>query len=218
MSIFSEVRSFWEFGCSVAPFDLSPTAWLLTVLCLLQIVVIWRLALVMGYISERHVMMLVLCGVFTTAAALEWLGTKLAASPINFMHAGWVTAAPLVILTFCWLPVTLKPLHANRAGHKAAGQWLATHSDPADKLIDPFCWAHYYAGRVFMEGVTPNKPAGSKETFYAVVDGPEKEHVRLPLMPAAAELARIGKLVYSWPENKPVAQAKVFVYAAQQGN
>jgi 4-amino-4-deoxy-L-arabinose transferase-like glycosyltransferase len=196
----------------------SPAAWLLTVVCLLQIVVLWRLAFVMGYISERHVMTLVLCGVFTTAAALDWLGTKLAASPINFMHVGWVALAPLVLFTFCWLPVTLKPLHANRAGHKAAGQWLATHSDPADSLIDPFCWAHYYAGRVFLEDAPPKRPAGFKETFYAVVDGQEKDHVRLPLMPAATKRAQMGKVVYSWPENKPVEQAKVFVYAAQQGN
>ena len=204
----------WLFRRKLA---VSPAAWVLTVVCLLQIVVLWRLALVMGYVSERHVMMLVLCGVFTTAAALEWLGTKLAASRINFMHLGWVAVAPLVILTFCWLPATLKPLHANRAGHKAAGQWLATHSDPADTLIDPFCWAHYYAGRVFLEGVAPKKPAGFKETFYAVIDEPDKEHLRLPLMPAATKLAGMGKLVYSWPENKPVELAKVFVYAAQQG-
>jgi hypothetical protein len=196
----------------------SPGAWVLCVLCLLQVVVLWRLAMVMGYVSERHVMMLVLCGVFTIAAALEWLGTKLAASPVNFMHLGWVATAPLVILTFCWLPVTLKPLHANRAGHKAAGQWLAKNSNPNDPLFDPFCWAHYYAGRVFLEGKPlPATPPGFKETYYAVLDEPDKEHPRLPTMPFATELARMGKLVYSWPENKPVNQAKVFVYAVQRG-
>lgn len=197
----------------------SPGAWVLSVLCLLQIVVLWRLAVVMGYVSERHVMMLVLCGVFTIAAALEWLGAKLAASPINFMHLGCVATAPLVLLTFCWLPATLKPLHANRAGHRAAGQWLAKNASPDDQLIDPFCWAHYYAGRVFLEGKTQPAPApGFKPTYYAVLDSPDKEHPRLPVMPAALELAKIGKLVYSWPENKPIGQAKVFVYAAQRGD
>jgi len=121
-----------------------------------------------------------------------------------------------VVTTFCWLPSTLKPLHANRAGHKAAGAWLASHSSPDDELIDPFCWAHYYAGRVFAESKPHAKPAGFKETYFAILDQPDKEHPRLPMMPAAEELKRIGKLVYTWPENQPVSQAKVFVYAAQR--
>lgn len=196
----------------------APGAWVLTILCLLQIVVLWRLAMVMAYVSERHVLMLVLCGIFTIAAALDWLGTKLAATPINFMHVGWMAAVPLAVLTFCWLPTTLKPLHANRAGHKAAGQWLATHTNPGDDLVDPFCWAHYYAGRVFHEDETPPaNPPGFKKTRYAVLDQPDKEHPRLPTMPLANEIATSGKLVYSWPENKPLDKAKVFVYAVRDG-
>lgn len=193
-----------------------PGAWVLATLCLLQALVLWRLAMVMGYVSERHVLMLVLGGVFTIAAGLDWLGEKLAASPLNFLHVKWLATVFLLVTTFCWLPSTLKPLHANRAGHKAAGTWLASHSSPDDELIDPFCWAHYYAGRVFQEGKPHAKPAGFKETYFAVLDEPDKEHHRLPLMPAAEELKRIGKLVYTWPENLPATQAKVFVYAAQR--
>lgn len=209
------VLGIWFFRRSLM---VSPGAWVLAILCLLQIAVLWRLALVMAYVSERHVLMLVLCGVFTIAAALDWLGGKLAASRINFLHAGWAATVPLAVLTFCWLPVTLKPLHANRAGHKAAGQWLAKNADPNDDLVDPFCWAHYYAGRVFLEHEAPRAaPPDFKKTRYAVLDAPDKEHPRLPTMPTANEIATTGRLVYSWPENKPANQAKVFVYAVQGG-
>ena len=193
----------------------SPGAWTLAVMFVLQALILWRMAIVMGYVSERHVVMLVLCGVFTVAAALDWLGAKLAASRINFMHVRWLAIAPLVICTFCWLPATLKTLHANRAGHKAAGIWLASHATADDTLVDPFCWAHYYAGRVFLEdkAVQPTQ-SGHKKTSYAVLD--QQEHPRLPLMTEAIRLAGKGKLVYFWPENKPAEQAKVLVYAVEQ--
>jgi hypothetical protein len=197
----------------------SPGAWILATMFLLQTAILWRMAIVMGYVSERHVVMLVLCGIFTVAAALDWLGARLAASRINFLHVKWLAIAPLVICTFCWLPSTLKTLHANRAGHKAAGTWLASHAAADDGLVDPFCWAHYYAGRVFLEDKPLPPPIpGHKKTFYAVLDQPDKEHPRLPLMPEANKLASMGKLVYSWPENRPATQAKVFVFAVQQGD
>jgi hypothetical protein len=201
----------WVFRKTLA---LLPGAWILATMFVLQFVILWRMAIVMGYVSERHVVMLILCGLFTVAATLDWLGTRLANSRINFLHAKWLAFAPLVVLTFCWLPSTLKTLHANRAGHKVAGTWIASHAAPEDDLIDPFCWAHYYAGRVFLEDQpAPAHEPGHKKTKYAVLEHPDKEHPRLPLIPAANELANKGKLVYSWPEKKP----SVFVFALEQG-
>ncbi len=224
-AVFTEILQAYEYLLGIAlllglcifrkTLLVSPAAWILAMLFLLQTVILWRMAIVMGYVSERHVVMLVLCGVFTAAAALDWLGQKLAASRINFLHVQWLAIAPLVICTFCWLPSTLKTLHANRAGHKAAGIWLASHAAADDGLVDPFCWAHYYAGRVFLEDKPlPATGPNHRKTWYAVLD--QQEHPRLPLMTEAKELARMGKLVYFWPENKPADQAKVLVFAVEQ--
>ena len=107
----------------------------------------------------------------------------------------------------------LKPLHANRTGHKAAGLWLAAHSQPADPVLDPFCWAHFYAGRVFLEGKVQASPPGYHPTQYVVLENSDHEHIRLPDIPQANSLANRGKVVYFWPENKPEASAKVLVFA-----
>ncbi len=187
-----------------------PGAWVLLLLSLLHGLVLFRLAMVMGYVSERHVQVLVLCGIFWAVAGLlaisSWLARVTAAQrPI--------TVVLLLAVAAFGLPHSLKPLHGNRAGHHAAGLWLAAHTEPGDPITDPFCWAHYYAGRVFWEGLTPPVPPGHQVRGYVVVERPDREHSRLPLIPKAQQLAERGQLVYYWPEGRPVDKADVFVYA-----
>src|SRR5262249_14645379 len=57
-------------------FRTSPGAWLLLAVILAMAVALWRLAVVMGYLSERHALLLVLCGCFWSAAGLEEMGRR----------------------------------------------------------------------------------------------------------------------------------------------
>jgi 4-amino-4-deoxy-L-arabinose transferase-like glycosyltransferase len=191
---------------------LVPGAWVLMTLCGLQILVLWRLALAVGYVSERHVLLLVLCGVFTGAAAVGRIGDGLARL-IPSPRARWVPLAFLALMIGFALPQTFKPMHANRAGHRAAGEWLAANTIPVDPVVDPFCWAHYYAGRVFWEGKAPPLPVGHRVTQYVVLEQSDHDHYRLPTIKHAQDLAAQGTLVYHWPTTKPASQAKVAVYA-----
>jgi hypothetical protein len=202
----------------------SLASWLIVALCLLHALILWRLAIVMGYLSDRHVILLVLCGVFPAAGAVPLLAHSIiqainrarAAVPDSDSierHAVWLSSALLVALTFFSLPETLKTLHANRTGHRAAGLWLAEHATPADPVTDPFCWAHFYAGKLFLEGAQPTAPPGYVPTRYVVMEGPNREHSRLPMMPEARMYAEHGKVVYHWPATKPLEEGKVFVYA-----
>ncbi len=202
-----------------------PGAWVVLLLCLLHMLVLWRLAAVVGYVSDRHVLILVLCGIFTGAAALLAIGHTVGAllGRLRYQQNGAAskptiagqrfTLVLLVVLALSVLPEGLKPLHANRIGHREAGLWLAEHSHPADPILDPFCWAHYYAGRVFSEGFTPQAPAGQQRTCYVVLESSDHDHPRLPTIGQALALARQGKLVYHWPTDKPQAQAKVCIFA-----
>jgi hypothetical protein len=224
-----------------------PGAWVLLVLSLLHCLVLWRLAVVMGYLSERHVLLLVLCGVFWAAAGMAELGRRLAngvqrlrpGSVLLTADSRWATRLLLLALAGSGLVEGLRPLHANRAGHHAAGRWLAEHTQLADPVIDPFCWASYYAGRLFLENKPVELPPGYRPTQYVVVEGKtpdtphyrarslvnwlfatgtspdraEGDHVRLPLMAHALCLAKNGQVVYHWPEQVPESKAKVFVYA-----
>jgi Dolichyl-phosphate-mannose-protein mannosyltransferase len=185
-----------------------PGPWVLAVLCLLHGIVVWRLAVVVGYVSERHVLLFVLCGIFGTAAAMvalsDWLQRR---------YPQWLSVLPLFLMVGVGIPETLKPLHANRAGHRAAGLWLAAHTQLCDPVRDPFCWAHYYAGRVFLEGTNPPAPPGYHPTEYVVLEHSGHEHVHLPTAGEAEARAKQGKVVYHWPENKPESEARVSVYA-----
>src|SRR5260370_2752554 len=162
-------------------------AWILVVLCLLHGLVLWRMARVVGYVSDRHVLLLVLCGVFTGTAAVaalgDWLAGRIEKGTSATVPVGprtWPSITLLVALTLFGLPDDLRTLHANRAGHRAARLWLAEHAHPADKTFDPYCWAHCYAGRVFQEGIEPEAPAGYHVTYYAVLECSAQDHDQLP--------------------------------------
>src|SRR5205085_3386476 len=98
-----------------------------------------------------------------------------------------VPVALSLALAAVGLPSTLKPLHLNRAGHHAAGLWLASHAGPDDEIIDPFAWAHFYAGGVFRE--VKDAPTSERRVCYVVIEQSENDHSRLGTLPMARELA-----------------------------
>jgi hypothetical protein len=126
----------------------------------------------------------------------------------------------LVVLTTFALPSALAPMHANRAGHRAAGEWLAGHVTGVDTIIDPFCWAHYYAGAVFREGQPPAAPPGHRPLYYAIWENSDNPHRRLPMIPHARKVKENGWPVYSWkpPRKWGFKRAEeVIVYACPLG-
>jgi hypothetical protein len=104
--------------------------------------------------------------------------------------------------------VLRKPLHGNRAGHKAAGKWLAERVTPNDAILDPFNWAEFYAGPP-LPAPRPARP----EVLFVVLETSDNQHSRLPHIPDAKAKASLGEMVYQWPEGKPREQAQVVVYA-----
>jgi 4-amino-4-deoxy-L-arabinose transferase-like glycosyltransferase len=202
-----------------------PEVWILIVLCLLHAAVLWRLANVVGYVSDRHVLILVLCGIFTAAGAIIVFGNWLVhgrsiplavlKKPSSPVGPSWLALTMLVLLAGLGLMESLRTLHGNRAGHRAAGLWLAEHTNPADPITDPFCWAHYYAGRVFREGIREDGSPGYQPTNYVVIEHSDHDHIRLPTIRAAEDLAARGRVVYHWPEESPVAGAKILIYAVR---
>jgi len=194
--------------------------WVLLILCLLHTLVLWKLAMTVGYVSDRHIILLVLCGIFTGAAIIgvlgDYLETKLVRTRANpgtqprSISGGTVATLSLAAIALFCLPDSFRTLHANRAGHRAAGNWLASNAAPGDPVIDPFSWAHYYAGRIFTENQQAQPNAGHSPTQYVVLE--QSDHARLPTIRAATELASHGRIVYHWPVEKPEQQAKVRVY------
>ncbi len=84
----------------------------------------------------------------------------------------------LLLLSIAPLPRTLQSLHAERAGFRPVGRWLAENTCPGDFIEDPYCWTYYWAGRVFVEGLT-SLPAQQPPCYYVVLEESKNEHVHL---------------------------------------
>jgi hypothetical protein len=191
--------------------------WLLLGLAGLHTTILWRVAMMKGYVSDRHTMLIVLIACLWIGALIVEFSRKLGES----RWWKWSAYGPTLVLTaglLAWgLPSSLKPMHANRAGHHAAGCWLAQHMSPQDEVIDPYCWAHFYSGSVLREG-KDNGASAEKRTRYVVLEQSANQHSRLPLVPLARSLAEQGERVYSWPKQEPPVAANVVVYKVASGN
>ena len=197
-----------------------PGAWVILILCALIALALWRVAVVVGYMSDRHTLLIVCCGTFWGVAGTQVIGRRLAelchrfaAGQVTRWLAGnshyWSTGLFLVLIA-SGLPRTLAPLHADRAGHRTAGLWLAEHAGPSDIVDDPFCWAHFYAGKVFLEGLA----LPPFTIRYIVLEKSKNPHSRLPSIPELRELAkRRGTLVYHCPLHRAGSKEEIEVFA-----
>jgi 4-amino-4-deoxy-L-arabinose transferase-like glycosyltransferase len=198
-----------------------PGVWVILAALLMDWLALWRVAYVVGYVAERHSLLTVMFGMPWAAAGVTDLGRRLAdfwgRRPLAASW-GWilqsgsmVSGILLAALAMAGLPKTLEPLHTNRAGYHAAGLWLAAHALPDDQIMDPFCWAEYYAGQVFRRPCY-DYPM-SVPPRYVVLGGSKNEHERLPLIPYANDYAKKGTLVYHWcPRTEKRKAEEVLVY------
>jgi hypothetical protein len=187
-----------------------------------------------GYVSDRHLMMLLLCGIYATTGAIwelpsrisAWLQrrdwTGIAGSVDRFSWGGVVVSLLLLgAMVAASMPKALETLHSNRAGYHAAGLWLAQHSKPVDVIQDDHCWAHFYAGRVFQEGKTIANLSGAPPQRFVVVGRRDKEIILTSNRDKPPDEKEIrdkgGQIVWSWPEGaSPEEAAVVVVYALAQ--
>jgi hypothetical protein len=171
-----------------------PGMWVLLLCGAVLVPLLYRLGQSNGYISERHAILLLLGGVFWSAAGLgsfaAWLAKrKPAAAPA-------LSLAVMLLLTGVCLPRTLARLHGNRDGFREVGVWLAEHTAPGDEIFDPMAWTGYHAGRVFVEGRVV--PRSKPEVCYVVLEQSKSTHDHLwYIMEPARKLAERGKVYHT---------------------
>lgn len=198
-----------------------PGVWVILLALVLDWLVLWRVAYVVGYVADRHSLLTVMFSMPWAAAGVADLGRRLAEfwgrRPLAPSWGWLLQSGPalsgilLAALAVAGLPKTLEPMHTNRAGYHAAGLWLAEHARPDDQIMDPFCWAEYYAGQVFRRP-SYDYPM-SVPPRYVVLGGSKNEHERLPLIPYANGYAKKGTLVYHWcPSTEKQKGEEVLVY------
>jgi hypothetical protein len=202
-------------------FRLAPISWVLLLVSLALGLLLYRVPVLMGYLSDRHMVLTLFCGIFWSAAGVlsvgDFAGRWRVASPAAHERAGglwgrWLfgTAALLLPLLGAALVKTLEPLHTDRLAFRDAGLWLAHHAPPDATIDDPYCWAAYYAGRTFVAEPIHDHPHGC----YVVIE----QGGRVPRLPPQTDPKkwRDKDPVKTWPVQRGQEQARVAVYAVPQ--
>jgi hypothetical protein len=189
----------------------APGIWILLVIGVLHTLLLVRVAYRAGYLADRHALILVLGGLYWTAAGVLVMARGLAALAGRLVSAATALPAwrPMIANSRAWcavlllgligsaLPKTLEPLHVTRAGFHAAGIWLAQHARPGDVILDPFCWAEFYAGQCFQDGTHAARVPGA--AHYVVMGSGSHWKNPAPDLPIARIEAERGTLVFRWP-------------------
>jgi hypothetical protein len=196
-----------------------PGVWVLFLTSFSIAFCVWRVAVVVGYASDRHLLLVILSWLPWCVAGLIIVGEAIPRWLRAFgLPRRWLLSSPvagillLLVAAGMALPRTLEPLHLHRAGFRQAGLWLAENTRPEQPIVDPFYWSHYYAGRLFTEGVVPLNEQGPK---YVVLERGQSQHLRLPELRIAQELARAGKVVFTWQGKRGKNRAEVIVVAVR---
>jgi hypothetical protein len=205
---------FWSFG----RLRRMPGFWALVLYCTIHTSILLALALTVSYVSDRHVMVLVLCGTYFAVAGLCELPRRVLPAPgpvtrLWLLPSFWSVVLFAGLIGFC-LPKTLQPLHANRLGNKEVGRWLSKELQPGDMVDDDHCWSHYYAGEVFRERDDPKLSPEQQPTCYVVITRAQNRDVGVTRRQREEALLSEGaRLVYHWPPNRQVEQAQIVVYS-----
>jgi hypothetical protein len=218
-----------------------PGVALLLVFAAVDAIALWLLAWVAGYVSQRHTLPIALVSCVLAARAFPALGiwavqlwhtrtmARLGLRSFSLVagrgrarrtvHA--LRGASIWFLAAIWTGLLLAPslprdfysLHADRAGHRYAGEWIKANGEQAIEVIDPFGWAEWYAGRSLREWPVP-QPDGRPK--YVVFEPNAKSpHSRLEWYEHAKALVETDprpEPIYRFPEGAPPDEIRVAVY------
>ncbi len=183
-----------------------------------NLILLLYLAYRIGYVSERHTVLLNALGCLLAVMALEPLAGIICRTPGLRSWVIWPRLLPAglwAVLILTALPATLRPLHPQREGHKHTGLWLAGQLQPEDWVVDPLCWAEWYAGRTLYD--PPGFHGRPRRVWVIIEEGKTSPHSRLPLWELACDLRQHGIQVYQWPPSAASDACRVTVYRVDDG-
>jgi hypothetical protein len=194
-----------------------PGMWILLAVGAVNLAILLYLAARVGYVSERHTVLVALLYCLLGAAALGPVARGLAAVPVLgrlVLPPRPASAVLLAAVVAAAVPYTFKPMHPQREGHRHAGHWLAANAAPDDAVLDPLVWAEWYAGRTLYR---PPVRGGSAAVVWAVWEKGKSPHSRIPHWDEVGQLAAGQTPVYRWPEDAPPDGPAVEVYRIERG-
>lgn len=192
--------------------------WLLVVYASLQAATLLVLAVQAFYVSDRHMMVIVMPNCYLMAAGLLEAGRLLQSFLVQRSWGiRWAHVAPALLpiglALFC-MPRTLDRLHANRVGNHLAGLWLKEALRDGDIVVDDHCWSHYFAGQVFLEGKEPPVTSAYQPLCYVVMTRSKQRDVDADRRAEEDKLRQAGgRVVYKWPQRATDEDARVVIYS-----
>lgn len=203
--------------------------WLMLAVFLTQSLVAWLLAVNLGYVSTRHVLLLVLVSIFQATAVIlqvpfrarawwQWAGSARAGHMVQVCTWQQSLAARAAVLVMVLLIVVgfahlADPQHDYRKGHLSASRWLIAHASARDAIYDDHSWALYYTGRLFPPEPSASIPIGGTQSYFVVSRIGDRHAESRPGSYTETNLQQKGgTIVYSWPESSAQDQAAIVIY------
>lgn len=192
-----------------------------------QAAILVLLGLTAGYVSGRHVLLLVACSIFTGVAfVLALPGSRLWKSISTVMEKSvptrlyWLFARMpisrlvLILFLFSCLAKGLFSNSENRIGHQAAGRWLSAHAQANVIIEDDHGWARYYGGGGWVSVTKSGEELAERPSFVVIQRESSRKRISSrPISPKEQEMVKCGaKMVFHWPEDFEENNAEVVVY------
>jgi hypothetical protein len=194
--------------------------WALGIYAALHSAILIALAMSVYYVSDRHVMILVLLASFFVVVGLRELPRRVLAWMNGLPSPGqsWVRSAPVwfavlfVALIGASLPRATQRLHGLRVGNHEAGKWLAAHVDPdADVIEDDHAWSWFFSGLFMNEGKEKPLRNERRATLYVVTT--RSRDPQIDANRGAVHFIKDAEIVYTWPEQISPDKARIIVHA-----
>ena len=126
-----------------------------------------------GYLDPRHLLPLVVTGLAAAGYGAVELGSWLQRMSRTNRARSTVTWAVVALAGVACLPQTFMRLHHSRAGHRAAGEWLARCAELPGAVLDTRGWTGLYSGRRTYPYEKAPAVLGDSCLAYVVVEGRE---------------------------------------------
>ncbi|HEV7224081.1 MAG TPA: hypothetical protein VGN42_15335 [Pirellulales bacterium] len=168
--------------------------------CLLVLSGGWYIAARSGYLSTRHLLLLIVFAIGWAGAGASALGEMLSAATRGRPHRLSPRAArgaAIAAVVLACLPALARPLHASRINHREAADWLTEHAKQNDVVLDSRGWTALYTGRPTYRYEAAQAAFNDPRLAYVVVEqaeldaaSPRGETMRRLLAQAGEPVAR----------------------------
>lgn len=148
------------------------------ILCGGLIAATWAIAVRNGYLSDRHLLLVIVFALGWAGVGAVELGEALAAAcwlkKVRLAPAA-VRRLALAAVALACLPALARPLHASRINHREAAAWLAEHAAEDDVVLDSRGWTALYTGRPTYRYEAAQAAFSHPQLAYVVVEQAELE-------------------------------------------